>query len=199
MNVLGVILAAGEGSRLGRPKALVELEGETFLSRVAAAMRDGGCREVVAVVGGTHAAVTRAEAERDRLRVVENPDPSDGPISSIRCAVVDGSEVDAYLIHPVDIPAVTSGDVRALRDAVEASPGSTAAIPQVAGRGAHPVLIVSSERQAILEARTLRDVLAASTRVVRVPRDNPWLRFDVDTPEDLAELRRHFPRHRNHG
>lgn len=195
MNVLGIILAAGEASRLGEPKALVEVEGETFLSRVVAAMREGGCREVVTVVGGTHAEVTGAEAVRCAARIVENPDPWDGPISSIRCAVTESDRVDAYLIHPVDIPGVRGRDVRALMEAFESSPGITAVVPRVAGRGAHPVLVAASERSAILDARTLREVLAKSARVLRVPRENPWLRFDVDTPDDLSELRQRFSGH----
>ena len=50
--VRGLLLAAGEGRRMGMPKALVrEADGTSWLHRSLAALRDGGCAEVTVVLG----------------------------------------------------------------------------------------------------------------------------------------------------
>ena len=51
MKTAGVLLAAGEGRRFGGPKALVELDGELFVERGVRLLADGGCDEVVVVLG----------------------------------------------------------------------------------------------------------------------------------------------------
>lgn len=202
MKVRGLILAAGEGSRLGQPKALCAVGAETFLERLCRVFGVAGVRDIVAVVGGTHATVSRAEAERLRVQVCHNPDPSDGPISSIRAGIelgdTEGSAEDsgervAWLIHPVDIPGVEVDDVRALLESARRE-GWMAIQPEVTGRRVHPVLVCASQRSALKCAKHLREFLGGIEACSRwtVPSANPWLRFDVDTPEDLAELQRGF-------
>jgi nicotine blue oxidoreductase len=51
--VAGILLAAGEGSRLGRPKALIELGGRSLVRRGIALLRDGGANPVIVVTGAT--------------------------------------------------------------------------------------------------------------------------------------------------
>ncbi|HEX8006671.1 MAG TPA: NTP transferase domain-containing protein, partial [Trebonia sp.] len=50
-RVAGILLAAGEGSRLGRPKALVELGGQTLAERGVTMLREGGADPVLVVTG----------------------------------------------------------------------------------------------------------------------------------------------------
>ena len=52
-NVAGILLAAGEGSRLGRPKAMIELGGQSLVRRGIALLRDGGADPVIVVTGAT--------------------------------------------------------------------------------------------------------------------------------------------------
>src|SRR6516165_8357289 len=67
MRVAGILLAAGEGSRLGRPKALVELGGQTLAERGVRLLRDGGAEPVLVVTGAVPVQVHGA-------RTVYNPD-----------------------------------------------------------------------------------------------------------------------------
>ncbi|WMY76891.1 nucleotidyltransferase family protein [Citricoccus sp. I39-566] len=97
--VVGVLLAAGAGRRLGRgPKALLRLDhgqgGEPLVVRAATALRRGGCDEVVVVVGASGRIVRDAlEAagtgtpEPGRCRVVANPDWESGLGSSFRAGI----------------------------------------------------------------------------------------------------------------
>src|SRR5213080_1468204 len=56
-TVAGILLAAGEGSRLGRPKALVEVGGMRLIDRGVALLRDGGASPVLAVTGAVAVSV----------------------------------------------------------------------------------------------------------------------------------------------
>src|ERR1700747_3136520 len=66
-RVGGMLRAAGSGSRLGRPKALVELGGQTLAERGVALLRDGGADPVLVVPGAVALRVHGA-------RTVHNPD-----------------------------------------------------------------------------------------------------------------------------
>jgi molybdenum cofactor cytidylyltransferase len=51
-KVAAVVLAAGESSRLGRPKQLLRFQGKTLLRRIVDAANEAGCSPIVVVVGG---------------------------------------------------------------------------------------------------------------------------------------------------
>src|SRR4029453_3896169 len=82
-----VILAAGDSSRMGAPKAaLLTPDGDTFVGRIVRTLREGHVHDLVIVTGRHHDEVIRA-LTRDRLmpspRIVRNPDPSRGQLSSM--------------------------------------------------------------------------------------------------------------------
>lgn len=83
----GIILAAGEASRMGRCKAVLPLGdcAEPTVLQAAVQAVQGGCNGPVAVVTGFHEAAVRAEAVRLGLPVVHNPDAASGMFSSV-CA-----------------------------------------------------------------------------------------------------------------
>ena len=127
-----------------------------------------------------------------------NADPAEGPISSVRVALAGpGPTADYYFVHPVDIPGVTLHDVAALLDAARAAPRAGAVLPSVSGRRAHPVLLRAAlvpQVLALAHGATLRDLWRSpEVELVHVELQNPWLRFDVNTPEDYQELLAHWP------
>jgi CTP:molybdopterin cytidylyltransferase MocA len=79
-TVAGVLLAAGEGSRFGQPKALVELNGQTLAERGANVLRAGGARPILVVTGAV-------PIELDGTHIVYNPDWRTGMGSSLRAAL----------------------------------------------------------------------------------------------------------------
>jgi len=80
MRVRAVILAAGRGARVGGPKALLTLEGETFLARVARLLRRPGVERVTAVLGRSGSVVTTAAATSCGARLVSRY--GERPVSS---------------------------------------------------------------------------------------------------------------------
>ena len=165
MTVVGLLLAAGAGSRMGRPKALVrDAAGEPWLVRGVRALHDGGCDSVSVVLGaaadeavllleGTGAAVVLAE------------DWADGMAASLRAGLssLAGTDAEAAVVSLVDLPDVGADVVRRVvgggagRDALarasyDATPG-------------HPVVIGRDHWAGVLDTATgdrgARDYLAA--------------------------------------
>jgi CTP:molybdopterin cytidylyltransferase MocA len=138
-----VLLAAGAGRRAGGPKALrVDPDGTAWLARSIAVLREGGCAEVVVVLG----------SQGDRARELITPDPAVTVVEafdwelgmgrSLRSGLlaVRQGPAAAALVHLVDLPDVTAEVVR--RVLRQAPPGpSTLARATYEGRPGHPVLI----------------------------------------------------------
>jgi CTP:molybdopterin cytidylyltransferase MocA len=136
-QVVGLLLAAGAGRRMGQPKALVEDAQGLWLPRAVAALRAGGCDHVVVVLG--------AEADRARelvpagVAVVVAHDWDDGMGRSLATGLAAlAREVVAALVHLVDLPDVGGDVVARLRDGAEPDSLRRATY---AGRPGHPVLL----------------------------------------------------------
>ena len=186
-----IVLAAGSSSRIGRPKALLPLEGTTFLSRILATLRASGV-PTVRVVLGHHAEEIRAAVTLPADAAVVNPTPEAGMLSSVRRGVrALPEEVDGFLLWPVDHPTVLPDTVRKLIDAFRAG-SSPIVVPVHAGRRGHPVLFAARVKDEILrapDALGARAVVAAHEDAVRaVEVHDPGVLADVDTPEAYARI-----------
>ena len=106
--VVGILLAAGEGRRFGRPKALARAEEQTWLERSAQALLDGGVRSVFVVLGAD------IEAARQEVPeccvIVEAADWAEGMGASLRAGLhavaIAPDSVHAALVMLVDTPGV---------------------------------------------------------------------------------------------
>jgi len=192
--VVGIILAAGASSRMGRPKALLPIGQDSFVTRVCRTLLEAGVDDLVVVAGPEHAAV--AEAVRVAgltVRVVENPRRDDGQLSSVLAglAVADRPGVDAVLVHLVDAPLVRPETVRAVLDAFRRTHAPVVR-PAVEGRHGHPVLfsrqVFDDLRRADRAVGAKAVVRAHAADVCDVPVDDEGACQDIDTPEDYARL-----------
>ncbi len=184
-NVAGLLLAAGSGSRLGRPKALVELGGERLVDRGVRTLAEGGCACVMVVLGA-------ADTTVDGAVTVHNPDWSTGMGSSVRTGIdALPDTVDAVLVALADQPLITPEAVRRLVEAFEQ--GARAAAATYNGNPRNPVLL-GREHWSTVYSMAERDVgarpfLRAYSHVVTtVPCDDVASPEDIDTAEDLARL-----------
>jgi CTP:molybdopterin cytidylyltransferase MocA len=186
----GVLLAAGAGRRYGRPKALVELDGEPLVRRGIRLLRDGGCAPVYVVLGAGADELPdlpgAVAVHHDRWR--------DGLGSSLRRGLASlPATVPAAVVVLVDQPLLSPVAVRRVRAAYAG--GATVAVATYAGRPGHPVLLARStwpllDRYAIGD-RGARDLLRARPDlVVEVPCDDAGSPADVDTPADLPAVDR---------
>jgi CTP:molybdopterin cytidylyltransferase MocA len=187
-SVVGLLLAAGEGRRLGRPKALVDdRDGSTWLERSVAALRDGGVSDVYVVVGAAHSEVVRAVPAG--CRVVHAAGWAEGMGASLHAglAAVSDAQADAaaVLVMLVDTPGVGSDVVRRLSSGSGPDVLARAAYGSQAG---HPVLIGRHHWAGVLEVargdRGARDYLRAHP-VTLVQCADIGTGDDVDTAEAL--------------
>ncbi|HET7350695.1 MAG TPA: nucleotidyltransferase family protein [Marmoricola sp.] len=151
----GVLLAAGAGSRMGRPKALV---GD-WLQRGVRALRDGGCERVLVVLG--------AESDRARQRLVDldvdvvvAEDWEQGMGASLRAGLAAlPADAEAALVTLVDLPDVGAPVARRILSAEGDLRRAT-----YDGRPGHPVLLARVHWEGVAASaegdRGARDYLA---------------------------------------
>ncbi len=180
-RVAGLLLAAGSGTRLGTPKALVELHGQTLVDRGIAMLREGGCDPVLVVLGAVVMPVEGAQ-------VVVAQDWDQGMSASLRAGLA-ALDSDACVVALVDQPLVGAEAVRRL---VALAGTAEAAVATYDGKPRNPVLLSRSIwTELSLSGDTgargwLRD---NPTRVTLVPCDDTGSPFDIDDPADLEALR----------
>lgn len=191
MRTAGILLAAGDGSRLGRPKATVELAGSTLAERGVRLLRDGGADPVIVVTGAV-------PVELPGVVSVHNPDWLTGMGSSLVTGLraLDGSTyegaADAAVIALADQPLVGAEAVRRLIAAHAA--GATVAVAAYDGKPRNPVLIDRVHWPAVIELATedagARPFLRAHPGLVTlVECGDTGSPADIDTPADLARVR----------
>jgi len=214
--IAGVILAAGESSRFGKPKQLLDYHGQPFVRKVAQTALEAGLAAVI-VVTGAHAELVEVALEGLSIVVIRNQEWSTGQSSSIKAGVSAltlplpfpplpspvgrgkgrvaegrvgiGEGVGAAIFLLADQPQVTAHVIRAL---VERHATERAAIvaPLAADRRANPVLF---------DCNTFDDLLAitgdvggraifSKYKVDYITWHDESLLFDVDTEDDYHKL-----------
>ena len=199
-GVAAVILAAGEGRRLGGvAKALLPYRGASYLAAITATARAAGLVDAVVVVGAPFGDAIAAHARELGLRVQVNPEPARGMASSVALgfAALDPGTAEAAWLWPVDHPAVTAATLRRL---LAASGGAAPAgasdrvevvRPCYRARGGHPPLVARSLWPALAGCGALADGARGVLRGARscvVEVDDPGVVRDADTPADREAL-----------
>jgi nicotine blue oxidoreductase len=189
-RVAGILLAAGDGTRLGQPKATVELNGGTLAERGVALLRAGGADPVLVVTGAV-------PVEIPGTRSVHNPDWPSGMGSSLAVALraLDAGHpagVAAAVIALADQPLIGPEAARRLIAAYHA--GATVAVAAYGGKPRNPVLIAREHWAQVVAMATgdagARPFLRARPDLVTlVECGDTGSPDDIDTPEDLARVR----------
>jgi molybdenum cofactor cytidylyltransferase len=198
----GVILAAGESTRMGSDKALlpwppvasgVPFSGETFVSATIRALSQF-TDQVVVVVGSNEPDLAPAVYAAG-ASLVRNPTPELGQFSSLRVGLREVLNLgrDAAMITLVDRPPANAAALDKLRVAFEtASSEVWAVVPEYNARHGHPILVGREMIEAFLKApdtATARDVEHQQQQHVQyVPVDDAHVAMNVNTPEDYAAL-----------
>jgi molybdenum cofactor cytidylyltransferase len=189
-----IILAAGESSRLGKPKQLIELQGKTLLRRVVDAVTETTCSPIV-IVTGIHSAALRNELRTIEAVILENQNWRRGMGTSIRAGVQHLIEnqivIDGLLLLVCDQPFVNADTIQNLIRLREETKKSIVA-SNYAGTLGVPTLF---DRSLFRELLSLSDQAGAKSIIlknrVRVAEFSfPEGAIDIDTREDLEKLTR---------
>jgi CTP:molybdopterin cytidylyltransferase MocA len=201
-TVAGVLLAAGQGSRFGGPKALIELGGRTLAQRGVDTLRAGGADPILVVTGAV-------PLELDGTLTVANPQWRTGMGSSLRAALqaltaagagaVAGAgagagadrDVSAVVVALADQPLVGAEAVARLIAAPRA--GASVAVAAYEGQPRNPVLLAREHWPEVIETATgdqgARTFLRAHPGLVTLVECGDTGRpDDIDTPADLARI-----------
>ena len=187
MSYAGIILAAGESSRMGSAKALLEFRGETFLDRLIRCFA-ARCSPVIVVLGHEPEVIRAGVRAPASAVFVLNPEYQLGQFRSLQCGLrAVPAEAEGVIFTPVDHTNIEVATVARLIES-----GAMIAIPQYAGRHGHPVLfsrVLIPEllaRPADSQARTVFHKNAKEIRYIDVA--DPGVLDDIDDPEAYSRL-----------
>ena len=191
----GVILAAGESSRMGRDKALLPWHGGTFLSGAIDALKPHV--DLVLVVVGKNKDALSYTINSTGAFLVENVHPERGQFSSLQTGLQDvlNRGRDAAIVALVDRPPARVETVELLKDEflrVAESENKWAVVPEQKGVHGHPIVVGREMINAFLKApasSNARDVEhSVAARIAYVPVADPYIAANVDTPEDYEHV-----------
>jgi len=191
MPVPAIILAAGGSRRLGQPKQLVRIAGETLLARAIRVVRASAFDPIFVVLGAHHENI-RAAVDLSHVRVVMNPDWEQGIATSIHAGIRELLELDphaaAALLLVCDQPRLTTEHLRTLIKAYEhaGEPGIVAS--RYGGAAGIPAIFPKSQFSKLLALQGdegARHLLRnPENSVVEVEFSDGEI--DIDTPSNLA-------------
>ena len=186
--IVAVVLSAGESSRMGRPKALLPIDGQTFIDRIVGALKQGGVERIVVVLG------FNAEELRRRItylpvEILVNPDYQQGQLSSLQVAVRHlqaAKDCVGMMVHLVDHPYIDPKLVRLILQRFDGSKFSIV-VPRHQGKRGHPVIfsrpLFDELLNAPLDQGAKAVVNAHRQDTLEIDTDDVGITLDIDTPE----------------
>ncbi len=196
--IAAVVPAAGLSVRMGRPKMLLIIDGQTLIGRVVTALREGGAVRVVVVAPPAESAEGAAVALAATEAGAEVVAPAIRP-AEMRTSIEIGlatlevpSPPDRLLLAPGDAAGITRELVMRLLVESERHSGGII-VPRCGGRGGHPVVLpwnIAQEIALLPPGQGASALLARhASLVIDIPVADPRIADDIDTPEDFRRWR----------
>ena len=204
MSICAILLAAGESSRMGTPKPLLDWFGAPLIQRQIEALIDGGIDKVIAVTGNRAEDVESVltslfpvSSTDSKVHAVRNTAYLSGKTTSVKAGLAAlPDDVDTIVLLAVDQPR-PSWLIREVLESHKAN-GTLISSPVFDGHGGHPLVFDGSllaELEAITEeGQGVREIVRAhADSMNRLPIDSPIARLDMNTQEQAAAARELFP------
>ena len=190
--IAAIILSAGESSRMGQPKALLPIEGKSFIEIIVSGLRATKVGKIIVVLGH-HAAEIRPKIAHLPVEVLINNDYKQGQLSSLKVALrhLETLEsVDGALVHLVDHPFLNPILVNKMIDRFYESK-ELIVLPRYGGRRGHPVLFSRQLFSELLETPVDQGakavVHAHREETLEIETEDEGVTVDIDTPEDYRQ------------
>jgi molybdenum cofactor cytidylyltransferase len=201
-SLCGIILAAGQSSRMGRDKALLPWpKTESAITRPQGTLLSSSIRalsdhcDIVLVVAGWNADDLRPVVYACGADVIVNPAPEQEQFSSLQVGLQEvlNRGRDSAMVTLVDRPPLQPQTLAALVTAFDSRPHNTwAVVPQYESAHGHPILIGREMIEAFLRApvtSNAREVEHAhQERIAYFETADPLVMTNLDTPEAYASL-----------
>ena len=186
--IIGVVLSAGESSRMGRPKALLPIEGQRFIERIIRVLGLSTVARTIVVLGH-HADQLRGQLEQLPVEFVINPDYHSGQLSSLQAAIrhiKNDDRCDGILVHLVDHPFI---DVALVDKLIEGffDTKKLIVVPRYKEKRGHPVIFSRELFDELLNApvdQGAKAVVNAHRQdTLQIDWQDEGITLDIDTPE----------------
>ena len=190
-HLVVAILAAGASRRLGRPKQLVELDGEPLIRRQCRTALEAAIGRVLVVLGCHHQSVAAAICDLE-VELIVHDEWQEGLAASVRAATRAAMAAGAtgLLLYHCDQYKITTEDLIHLHQAWTSSP-ATAHLSADGDHVGPPAILPArlfSSMLALKGDKGPRAILHGDPQVREIPM--PGAGMDIDCPQDLKALRR---------
>lgn len=177
-KIAAIILAAGEGKRIGTPKWKLMVGDKTFLELIVAKLNIAGIEDIVCVCRASSVPQLKG------IKYTINEKPEYGMISSIFYGVKSFPNFESYLIVPVDFSLFSTKTVLSL---IELYDGKSVVKPLFNGRGGHPILIPQKLASCVpnyeYTGGLKKLIIESSIDVKYVPVDDENVMLNINTEE----------------
>ena len=193
LNIGAIVLAAGEGSRMGAiPKALIQMQGSTLIEQTLEALSTAGVDQVVVVTGYHHQFLGPALKDYP-VQIARNPNPALGQASSVRLGLeAINKDLDGVIMLLCDQPLIDAVDISQLIDAFVKRQAGEIILPMVDGKRGNPVLVGRDALIQILASGpeiVCRNFMDQHPEMVSLfETSNTHFICDVDSLEDMRRL-----------
>jgi len=186
--IVAVVLSAGESSRMGRPKALLPIDGQTFIERIVAALKQAKVGKIIVILGH-NARELQSKISHLPVEILINTDYKLGQLSSLQLAVRNlqpDLDCDGMLVHLVDhpylAPALVEEMIRLFYETKK-----RIIVPKFQGKRGHPVIFSNALFDEILSAPMEEGakavVNAHRAETLEIETEEEGIAVDIDTPE----------------
>jgi molybdenum cofactor cytidylyltransferase len=186
--IVAVVLSAGESSRMGQPKALLPIDGESFIERIVSVLQKTSVARIIVILGH-NADEMRRRIEHLPVEILINPGYKLGQLSSLQVAVrrlESESDCDGMLVHLVDHPYIDAKLTETLIENFSAS-GKLIVVPRYKGKRGHPVIFSRKLFGELLAAPMDQGAKAVVNAhrgdTLEVNTEDEGITLDIDTPE----------------
>jgi molybdenum cofactor cytidylyltransferase len=186
--IAAVVLSAGESSRMGRPKALLPIDGQTFIEKIVAALKQAKLEKIIVILGH-NAPELEAKIAHLPVDILINADYKRGQLSSLQLAVrylQADLDCNGILVHLVDHPYLDAALVEEMIRRFDESK-SKIVVPNFHGKRGHPVIFSRELFPELLSApmdqgaKTVVNAHRAET--LEIDTEEEGIAVDIDTPE----------------
>ncbi len=187
-----IILAAGESSRMGKPKFLLQYdENTTFLEKIMQEYEAFGCKQIIVVLNEQGAVLLIKNKPKyipENIKIIINHYPEKGRFFSLKLGLKALDKRKKVFLHNIDNPLVNSQLLRLLSEKIS---GFDYAVPRYKNRGGHPILLSKKVIKSIITEDennvNLKNYLNSFRKAI-VATDDENILLNINTKEEYEEF-----------
>jgi len=190
-RVEGLVLAAGKSQRMGRPKPLLRVFGQTFLEHIVSEARQSELIGVKIILGHLADIILKSMPQFE-ADIVINPAYEQGQLSSLiqGLKAIQGHSIDGVMLFLVDHPFVSRNVINKLLQSYSEH-DQPVVVPTFRGRRGHPLIfgreLFSELINAPLDRGAVSVVRKHQEDVLSIEVGEEGVLIDIDTPESYQE------------